>query len=237
MLRSFIRFIFFAIGWLISKWLFKLTITGRENLPPGGPLILIANHFSWFEAPLIALNLPYKPVYMGATELQEYRILKLLFYAFEAIPVWRGQVDRKAFKQALAVLQQGGVLGIMPEGGIDLEIRDRTMQGEKTAHTGNGRFSRNTLISARPGAAYLAVKSQAPILPIVFLGTENTLNNIRCLRRTPVMMIIGPVFGPLTAEPTTADRSHKRQYLDNLGDQMMYQLAALLPPENRGSYL
>lgn len=232
MFRSFLRRTLLFIGWLISKLLFKLVINGRYNLPASGPFIIIANHFSWFEAPLIAIHLPYKPIYMAATELQDNPFLKLLFYAFEVIPVWRGQVDRNALKQALGVLEQGGVLGIMPEGGIDPDLQERIQKGEKAAHVGQN-FDRSQLMPSRPGAAYLATKSQAAILPLAFIGTENTLRNLRRFKRTPVELRIGELFWLKTAESPT----NRRQYLQTMGDEMMHHIAALLPPENRGPYL
>ena len=91
------------------------------------------------------------------------------------------------------------------------------------------------LLPARPGAAYVATHSQVPILPIAVLGTEKMGENIKQWKRTDIQVIIGRPFGPLGGENGLRGRE-KRTQLDQLGHQMMQQLAALVPPENRGVY-
>ncbi|MEJ2746678.1 MAG: lysophospholipid acyltransferase family protein [Anaerolineae bacterium] len=218
-------------------WLFiDLEITGEENLTEERPLIIIGNHFSLFEAPLIELHLPFKFTFFAAVELEQNAGARLLLSAVDAIMVHRSRADRKALRQALDLLEAGGRLLIMPEGGIDPELRDTLARGEERPSTEgmNVRISAQ-LIKARPGAAYLATRSQARILPIATLGTEKVLANMRRLKRTKVTMSIGPVFGPLTLDPTLRGPA-RRQQLDAYGDEMMYYIAALLPPENRGPY-
>ena len=83
--------------------------------------------------------------------------------------------------------------------------------------------------------AYLAVRSGAPVLPTACLGTERIAANLRRLRRTPVRLIIGPVFGPLVVDESLS-KTERRERLDELGHEMMRHMAALLPPENRGPY-
>ena len=236
MLRELWRFFLRYFLLVVSKFLFKLTISGRENLPDGGPLIIIGNHFSWYEAPLIALHLPYRIAFFAAAELQNNRLIRLLSYATDVIPVHRGLPDRAALRQAQNWLENGGVLLIMPEGGIDPELRAVTSQGE-TVGLMVGQTSRlsGQLISPRPGAAFLAVRSGAPILPVAFVGTELAQQNIRRWRRTAVSMRIGPVFGPLTIAGGGDGRT-RRQQLDEYGHDLMRHLARLLPPENRGPY-
>ncbi len=125
----------------------------------------------------------------------------------------------------------------MPEGGIDPELRDITAQGGRIdLMVGQNARLSGQLISPRPGAAFLAVRSGASILPIAFVGTELAQQNIRRLRRAAVSMRIGPVFGPLKI--TDGRHGHaRRQQLDEYGHEMMRHLARLLPPENRGPYV
>ncbi|MFQ5419841.1 MAG: lysophospholipid acyltransferase family protein [Anaerolineae bacterium] len=236
MLREIWRFLIKFLLLAVSKLLFKLTISGRENLPKGGPLIIIGNHFSWYEAPLIGLYLPYRVAFFAAAELQESRFIRLLSYAVEMIPVHRGTPDRVALRRAQQWLEGGGVLLIMPEGGIDPELQATLSQGETVGLMvgQNSRLSGH-LIPPRPGAAFLAVRTGAPILPVAFLGTELAQQNIQRRRRTAVSMRIGPVFGPLTVADGLHGRA-RRQQLDEFGHEMMRRLARLLPPENRGPY-
>ena len=234
LLRSLIR----AFVRLLFRLALRLEIEGREHLPPGGPLVIIGNHFSIFEAPLLMVFLPYgdRITWLAATELQESRILKALIRLFNVIPVWRGQPDRAALRRAFDWLAEGGLVGIMPEGGVDDSLRHLTLAGQQTTlHGGPSSRLDAQLIPPRPGAAYLAVRSGAPILPTACLGTERIQANLRRLRRTPVRLIIGPVFGPLVVDETLS-KAERRAQLDELGHEMMRHMADLLPPENRGPY-
>ena len=233
-LRTAIR----ALVALLFRIFLKLEVRGWEHLPPGGPLIIIGNHFSIFEAPLLMTFLPYRDrlTWLAATELQGSRVLNYLMRLYDIIPVWRGQPDRTAIHRALDWLGQGNVIGIMPEGGVDESLRHLTLAGVQTGlHGGPNSRANPELITPRPGAAYLAVRSGAPILPAAFLGTEKILDNFRRLRRTPVTMLIGPVFGPLVIDPALP-KPERRELLDEMGHEMMRHMAALLPPENRGPY-
>lgn len=236
-LKNVQRAFWLFVGRALSRLLFRITIAGRENLISGaGPLVIISNHFSWFEAPLIRLYLPYQITYLAATELQRFRFLRYLMRLFDVIPIWRGQVDRRALRAALGRLQQNGIICIFPEGGIDPDLQARIAGGEQIEET-RGHLTRASaqLIPARPGAAYLALRGRARILPIAFMGTEKTFENLRRWRRTDVQMIIGPAFGPLTYEGGRR-QAPDREQLNRAADEMMRRLAALLPPENRGPY-
>lgn len=237
MYRSLLRALLYATATIITKLFVSVTVTGRENVPAQGPLIIISNHFSVFEPPLTALHLPYIPVYMAAVEHQSHWVMRLIMKAYDTIPIWRGQVDREALKQALQLLANGGILGLMPEGGILPELMETIGTGQQVHDVPFAQTGRQSaqLIQARPGAAYIAMRSTAPILPIAFLGTEQIAANMTQWRRTKVQIIIGRPFGPLTLD-TDLRGSARRQRLDELGDLMMRHLAALMPPENRGPY-
>ena len=226
-----------AFIYLILRVLVKLTVVGRENLPDGdGPLILIGNHFSLVEAPLIGLHLPYDMTFFAAAELQKHPFIRLLYSTADVILVHRNQADRAALRQALEALAQGKNLLIMPEGGIDPAHRDALASGQETSanEAVNSRLSAE-LIPARPGSAYLATRSSARVLPIAVLGGEQVLGNLRRWRRTKVTMRIGPVFGPLQLDPALRGAARRKQ-LDAFGNEMMRRIAALMPPENRGPY-
>ncbi|MCA9866890.1 MAG: 1-acyl-sn-glycerol-3-phosphate acyltransferase [Anaerolineae bacterium] len=237
-MHSFLRSLIRGFVRLLFRLGLKLEIEGWENLPPGGPLLIIGNHFSLFEAPMLMVFLPYREriTWLAATELQTSRILKALIDLFNIIPIWRGQPDRTAIHRALDWLAAGNIVGIMPEGGVDETLRPLTTAGVQPGlREGPNSRANPVLITPRPGAAYLAVRSGAPILPAAFLGTEQIMPNLRRLRRTPVRMIIGPVFGPLVIDPTLP-KAERRALLDEMGHEMMRHMAALLPLENRGPY-
>lgn len=237
MYRSLLRALLYTAAHILTKLFISITVIGRENVPRHGPLIIISNHFSVFEPPLTALNLPYAPVYMAAVEHQSHWVLRLIMKAFDTIPVWRGQVDREALKQAQKLLDEGGILGIMPEGGVLPGLMEAIGAGQQVQHVPFAETGRESarLIPARPGVAYIATRSNAQVLPIAFLGTEKVAANMSRWRRTKVQMIIGRPFGPLTLDENVRGAA-RRQQIKELGDEMMRHLAALMPPENRGPY-
>ena len=104
----------FILGWFLlifgraaSRLLLNLRVEGLDNVPHTGPLIVIANHFSWFDAPLLTLYLPFQPAFLVASESQRFWFVRLFMRAFHGIPIWRGRVDREALTRALSTLRQG----------------------------------------------------------------------------------------------------------------------------------
>lgn len=235
-----LRRLLMGVGRLLFWPAVKLTITGQEHLPDpaAGPLLIIFNHFSWYDAPLLATHFPLPARFMAARELQRRLFFRLCLRAFGAIPIWRGQVDRTALQTALAALQAHQPVAIFPEGGVDPAMTATIAQGVQILDS-RGHISRQPagLIAARPGVAFLAVHSQARILPVAVWGTQHLETNLRYpWRRTPVTMRIGPAFGPLTVTEERRGPARRAQ-LDALGDVMMRRLAALMPAEHRGIYV
>ncbi len=237
-LKTLFRSLLLAFGRLLGFFLFRMTIHGWENLPPRKlrPLLLISNHFSWFDAPILTIYLPYQPAFLIATESLRLRWYAVLIRLFDSIPIWRGQVDRKALATAQDYLRRDIVVGLFPEGGMNPEIAERVARGEQI-HEVRAHASRRSgqLARGRSGSALLATSSEAYILPVVLYGTEFILDNLPKLRRTDITMRIGPVFGPLTIDPALRG-PERRARLDELTDEMMRHLARLLPPERRGPF-
>lgn len=234
----------FILGWsmllfgrLAARVLLKVTVDGRANVPPQGPLIVIANHFSWFDAPLLTLYLPFQPAFMVASESQRFWFVRMFMRISRSIPIWRGRVDRKAINAAIARLRAGQAIAIFPEGGIDPRLAERRSRGEVIVEDDYGFISRHDaqLTHPEPGTAFLAIHSQARLLPVALLGTEKILPNILRFRRTEVTVRIGPAFGPLTVE-TSLHKTERRHRIDQLAKQIMHRVAVLFPPENRGPY-
>lgn len=237
-LKTAFRSLLLAFGQVLGLFLFRMTIEGRENLPPRKlrPLLLISNHFSWFDAALLAIYLPYQPSFLIATESLRLRWYAVFIRLFDSIPIWRGQVDRKALNTALDYLQRDRVVGLFPEGGMNPEIAERVARGEQIHEVRAHASRRNgTLARGRSGSALLATMGDAYILPVALYGTEFILDNLPKFRRTEITMRIGPVFGPLTVEPTLRGPA-RRARLDELTDEMMIHLARLFPPERRGPF-
>jgi 1-acyl-sn-glycerol-3-phosphate acyltransferase len=214
----------------------NVTVVGGEDLPTDEPLLLITNHFSWFEVPLMYIYLPYLgAVWFAAKELGEKRSMRWFTAAFQPILAWRGQVERKALQKALSILDKGGVIGMMPEGGIDPDLQARVQHGETVQGEGQWGRMNAKLIQSRPGAGWMAVKGGVRVLPVAFLGLEQVVANLRQWKRTNVTMIIGKPFGPMSIPPKLKGKE-KTEALQQVADKMMREIAKLMPAENRGFY-
>lgn len=224
-------------GRLLGRAIMDVNVEGKEHLPQNGePVMVIANHFGWFDAPLLTLYLPFQPAFLIATESYRKWWVRAFASMFHSVPIWRGQVDRDAFKTAIKTLDSGISLGVFPEGGINPELADRIARGEQI-HQFRGLMSRRggILARAKPGTALLAVMSKARILPAGLIGSEHVLENVQHYRRSKVTLRLGPMFGPLQIEPGVRGADRRRR-IDRLADAMMARVAALFPPEQRGPY-
>lgn len=188
----------------------RVRVKGGENVPVDGSLIIVANHLHTLDPSLVSIAIKRKMVFMAKEELFRSSPSAYLMRGFGAFPVHREGVDRKALRQAEEFLAQGLALGMFPEG-------KRSPDGQ--------------LIPAFSGAALLAVRSGARILPVAITGTE-TIQWVRSLLKgTRLTVNIGRPFslpdvdGKLTGEK-----------LNELTHYIMMRLAELLPPEYRGDY-
>jgi 1-acyl-sn-glycerol-3-phosphate acyltransferase len=190
----------------------RLDILGRENLPPGGPLILVANHFSFIDPLAMIRSTPWPLEFLAGAHMPNApAVVTWIPKVWGVFPVHRGSVSRSALRAAERVLAQNGVLGIFPEGGNWATV----------------------LRPARPGAAYLAARSGAPILPIGIDGLVDVFPRLRRGGRAKVTIRIGKQFGPFQVNGSGQER---REQLDAIGHRMMRKIAALIPEERRGHY-
>jgi 1-acyl-sn-glycerol-3-phosphate acyltransferase len=226
-----------GLGRGIGRVFLKIRVEGTDNLPcQTEPLIVISNHFGWFDAFILTLFLPFQPVFLVATESQRKWYVRFFMNLFDGIPIWRGQVDRDAFRDALKVLNEGRPLGVFPEGGINPELAERIAAGELiTSKSGPSARIDGKLARAKPGIALLATMSRKRILPVALHGTDQIGNNLRRLRRTPITVQIGALFGPLAIEQGLSG-PRKREQINHLSDEMMYHVALMFPLEKRGPY-
>ena len=197
---------------LLLRLFTHLEVTGLENIPQGGPLLVAFNHLAHLDGALVLAFLPQPVEGIALEDLYHVPITGQLLRLYGTIPVHRDQFDRQVIRRALQVLAEGKILALAPEARQSL--------------TG-------ALERARQGVAYLALHSGAPILPVALTGTENVPSDLKRLRRPRLAVTFGEVFIP----PLRASKPQtRRQQVAELTDEIMYRIAALLPPEYRGVY-
>ena len=207
----------------LTQWLVSSTITRLMSLlcrvdagqlsqvPAQGPLILVANHVNFLEIPVLFFNLqPRRVTCFAKAETWDNPVLGFLFSLYGAIPLRRGEADTAAFRHGLEVLEAGHILAVAPEG----------------HRSGHGRLQRG-----HAGVVMLALRSGAPLLPVGYYGGERFKRNLTRLRRTDFHVVVGHAFY-VQANGIKVTREVRLQ----MADEVMYQLAALLPPGYRGYY-
>ena len=195
-----------CLGRLILPLIFRIQINGRENFPEGGPLLVVGNHRAAMEAVLMVVYTPWQIEVLGAADTPHESIIELAARIYRPIPVNRGHFDREALVKALAVLNQGGVVAIFPEGGI-------WNAGHMRAHT---------------GVAWLSYRADAPVLPIGFSGTMGAIGDALRLKKPQLTMNVGDVM-PAARLPGDQPR---KMYLERYATRTVEAIEALLPPDD-----
>lgn len=186
-------------------------VTGRENVPVQGPYIVVVNHMSATDAPLLYLCLPrVKLRFFAGEKWEKHFFFGPMLRLVGAVYIDRYNVDRKALREALDALADGSVFGLAPEG-----TRSRTRQ----------------MIPAKEGAAYLASRAGVPILPVGVVNTDLWSSNLKRLRRTPFECHFGEPF----VLPDLGHRA-KGEDLAAYTHLIMAHIAALLPARYHGYY-
>lgn len=189
--------------------LVRLRVVGVQNVPKDGPFILVGNHLNWTDIPMIGLRVMRRTHFMAKAELFQKAPLKWLWIGLGAFPVRRGEPDRQAIKQAEEVLKAGQVLVIFPEG-----TRSKT----------------HMMKEGLPGAALIALRSGAPVVPVGIYGSEQFKLWHVWPFRTPITITYGTPF--------TLSREGRKGHSDLQSqlDVMMRHIAELLPPQYQGKY-
>jgi len=194
---------------LLIFYMTDATVSGVENFPKHGPALIVINHLGDADAILLAASIPKIIDAMGKIELNEHWLAGPMLRAYGVIWVHRGRPDRKAIRAALDGLSQGRIIALAPEGRQSIE---------------------GGLEEGTEGAAFLAMKSGAPIVPVAMTGTENeNVYNGKFWKRAKVTLEVGKPF-------------HLKEYDDRQAmlregtKQIMGSLAGLLPESYRGKY-
>jgi 1-acyl-sn-glycerol-3-phosphate acyltransferase len=196
---------------LLTQW----KVFGREHVPETGPLIVVINHFHFLDAVMLIRAAPWPLEFLADFAMPNVpMILKFFPAAYKTYDVAQGTPNLEALRASEAILAQNGVLGIFPE----------------------GRVHSPPLREALPGAAFLALRTGARLLP-VGMYSDNEWDVFGTLkthgRRLRVTCRFGEVFGPLeTSNPRRPDRTE----IEAAGNRIMSEIAVLLPEDKRGKF-
>ncbi len=208
LLQSFVA----GVIWAGTRISCRIDAPNLRQVPQHGPLILAVNHINSLEVPLLLANLsPRRMIGLAKIETWNNKFMGWLFDLYESIPIRRGEADLEAIHRCLASLSAGDILAVAPEG-------TRSYDGK--------------LLSGQPGIVVIALHSGAPILPIAHWGGEAFPQNIKHLKRTNFHIRIG--------KPFTLDAKGEKaigKVREAMADEIMYQIAALMPAEYRGKYI
>lgn len=213
--RRFIRRVFITGINLAALALTRWEVRGRENIPAKGPLLIVGNHFHFLDtvAPIHITRWPLE--FIGDLVMPNAPpIMRVFPNGWQTLKIQQGTPNLEALQASQAILAQNGVLVIYPEGHV---------------HSGPLRL-------ALPGAAYMALRTGVPILPMGTISDNDwklfeTLKDKK--RKLGVLTQIGEVFGPIhTSNP---DRP-SREEIKAAGRLIMTRIAALLPEAYRGEF-
>lgn len=191
---------------LFADW----KVEGAENVPPMGPLIIVANHQGNFDPPLLTSSLPRRLYFLAKSNVFRGALASKLLTAYGAFPVNREGGDVRAYRWVLGQLRAGKPVVFFPE----------------------GTRSRNGMIRAKPGIAQIALQSQALILPVGITGSERMGSWLRVFNPTGKFRVrIGEVFSipPIEGKPN-------KEVLESISDMIMERVAQLLPESYQGVY-
>ncbi len=196
---------------IVFPALFSTQVEDLEHVPPTGGYVVAINHFSNFDPIMVGTYVQRPLNYAAKLELLEAPVIGLVYRLWGSVPVRRNGMDLPALRTLLRILRAGGLVGMFPEG---------TRSRDGVLH--------------RPvaGAAYLAAKANVPIVPVGISGTERFAWGRRLRHgRIPVRIRVGPAFAL-----ATSGKRLNTHTLAEAGDEIMRQIAALLPPQNQGAY-
>lgn len=141
------------VGMALSRSLYRCRIVHPERVPPVGPVLLVANHSAFLDGPLVFSSAPRPANFLVKAEAF-HGFFGWLVASAGQIPIDRSLGDRTALSTAVAVLKRGGAVGVFPEG------------------TRAGRDQTSEINEINRGAAWIALRTGAPVVPVAVLGTR-----------------------------------------------------------------
>ena len=198
---------------ILLKLIGRFEIRGKENVPLTGGMVIASNHIGILDIVMVYFAIDRTDLFIPVAEKWEkIGWIRWLGWHLNFLFVDRYNPDLKALRKMIALMQEGKCLVIAPEG--------------TRSHTGK-------LIEGKPGVAYLAARSGFPVVPVAITGTQDEvlLENVKHFRKSFITLTAGQAF---TIPPLP--NQDRDAALQNYMDEIMCQMAALLPEKNRGVY-
>lgn len=198
---------------VIYRFWMQMHVEGMDNVPAHGPTIIMVNHINVIDP---AIMISFAPsgrdiVPLAKIEAFSQPLLRYFVGHWGAIPVHRGETDTRALKAALWHIRAGDIVLLFAEG---TRNREGMQPGEE-------------------GSVYLALKTDAVVVPVALWGTRGFPYSLwRDFRTTPVHVRFGKPFRFKGDGGARLPRQHFRQ----MTDEAMYRIAEMLPPKWRGVY-
>jgi len=191
---------------------YKFDASEFNKIPKNGPLLMLANHTSVFDGPLMYTFMqPSNVLAMAKKELWESWFTRMVMNAWDSIPVDRENMSRETMETCFKVLKENKILAMAPEG-------TRNKEG--------------SLQEGKAGVAFIAYKAQVPLIPVVTLGFNDIKKNVKKFKRTPLLIKVGPPF-EIVQKSGRMDSATRAE----LNEEIMLRLAQLLPEDKRGFYI
>lgn len=197
----------------VLPFIARIRLVDFDNLPREGGCLVICNHIGRLDAWLgFILANREDVIIMVADKYAKNPFIKLLGDSMDTIWVNRDGSDVRSLRQVQKRLQAGMMAIMAPEG---------------------TRSPTEALMKAKAGAAYLAAKADVPIVPVAIVGTEDRVvkETLRRWRRLDLHIRVGR---PFTLPPLP--KRDKSQFIETATDELMCQIAAILPEKYRGVY-
>lgn len=190
---------------------FNIKVSGKANLPKTGPFIVAGNHNSALDPTLLLFVIPHQIEFLGSGDLPIDPRMSMFTTLYGFIPINRGYVDQVGLSQALSILQQNGILGIFPEGGI----WDKKLKQPKT------------------GISYLAFKSKTDIIPIGITGFRNGIKDFNPFRRIIIHISIGE---RIQTQGIYNDQLSMKENMVSAAEIVMKRIESLMVKDNRDDF-
>ena len=198
---------------ILLRLIARVEIRGKENVPLTGGMILASNHIGILDILMVYFGIDRTDLFIPVAEkFEKIGWIRWLAKYLNILFVDRFNPDLKAIRKMISLMENGKCLAIAPEG-------TRSLTG--------------SLNEGKPGVAYLAARSGFPVVPVAVTGTADKviLSNLKQLRKSNIRLTGGK---PFIIPPLP--KANRDEALQNYTDEIMCQIAALLPEKYHGVY-